>query len=88
MTTQIVFNIDRKIKARAMERAKREGIPFASVLKLAAKAFAEGRLSVDVIDAIDPRRMKMLERHSRLLDVGKGRRLGTMKAFRSYIRSL
>ena len=43
MTTQIVFNIDPKIKAKAMKRAKAEGIPFAAVLKLAAEAFAEGK---------------------------------------------
>ena len=46
MTTQVVFNIDPKIKAKAMSRAKREGVPFASVLKMAAKAYAEGETSV------------------------------------------
>ncbi len=46
MTTQVVFKIDPKIKARAMERARQEGVPFASVLKLATRAFAEGRFSV------------------------------------------
>ena len=48
MTTQIVFNIDPKIKAKAMKRAKAEGIPFAVVLKLAAEAFAEGKLNVGI----------------------------------------
>ena len=48
MTTQIVFTIDPKVKARAMKRAKQAGVPFASVLKLATKAFAEGRFSVDI----------------------------------------
>lgn len=48
MTTQVVFNIDPKIKAKAMKRAKREGIPFASVLRLVAKAYTEGRFSIDV----------------------------------------
>ena len=48
MTTQIVFTIDPKVKVQAMKRAKRAGVPFASVLKLATKAFAEGRFSVDI----------------------------------------
>ena len=48
MTTQIVFTIDPKVKAQAMKRAKQAGVPFASVLKLATKAFAEGRFSVDI----------------------------------------
>ena len=48
MTTQVVFNIDPKIKARAMKRAKSAGVPFASVLKFATKAFADGRLTLDI----------------------------------------
>ncbi len=48
MTTQIVFTIDPKVKMQAMKRAKQAGVPFASVLKLATKAFAEGRFSVDI----------------------------------------
>ena len=48
MTTQVVFNIDPKIKAKAMKRAKKEGVPFASVLKFAAKAFAEGKFDVGI----------------------------------------
>ena len=48
MTTQVVFNVDKKIKDKAMKRAKSEGVPFASVLKFATKAFADGRLTVDI----------------------------------------
>ena len=48
MATQIVFNIDPKVKARAMKRAKSEGVPFASVLKFATKAFADGRLTLHI----------------------------------------
>ena len=48
MTTQVVFNVDKVIKAQAMRRAKNEGIPFSAVLKFATKAFAEGNLSLSV----------------------------------------
>ena len=48
MTTQVVFKVDPKVKAKAMKRARKEGIPFAVVLKLLSRAFAEGRLSIDV----------------------------------------
>ena len=41
--------MDTKIKRRAMARAKKEGVPFASVLKCAAKAFAEGELSFGIV---------------------------------------
>lgn len=48
MTTQVVFRIDPKIKEKAMKRAKKDGVPFAVVLKMLSRAFAEGRISVDV----------------------------------------
>ncbi len=88
MTTQVVFNIDPKIKARAMRRAKRDGVPFASVLKFATKAFAEGRFSIDIVEDIRPEKLKLLERASRDLDQGKGMRFNSMEAFRKHIRSL
>lgn len=49
MVTQIVFNIDPKIKAKAMKRAKREGVPFASFLKMATEAFAEGTYGMGIV---------------------------------------
>ncbi len=46
MTTQVVFKVDPIVKSQAMRRAKREGIPFASVLKMATRAYAEGKFTV------------------------------------------
>ncbi|MDO8552306.1 MAG: hypothetical protein Q7S01_02115 [bacterium] len=88
MTTQVVFNIDSKVKARAMERAKREGIPFASVLKLATKAFAEGQFSIGIVDEILPQKMRLLERESKLLDKGKGRRFSSVKDALAFVEHL
>jgi antitoxin component of RelBE/YafQ-DinJ toxin-antitoxin module len=50
MTTQVVFNIDAKIKAKAMKRAKHIGIPFASYLRQAAEDFAEGRMGMAIVE--------------------------------------
>lgn len=50
MTTQIVFNIDPKIKAKAMKRAKAVGIPFASYLRQAAEDFAEGKRGMAIVE--------------------------------------
>ena len=49
MTSQVVFTVDSKIKAKAMRRAKREGVPFAAVLKLATKAYAEGTSHIEMV---------------------------------------
>lgn len=49
MNTQVIFKIDKKLKKQAMNRAEDEGIAFASVLKLATKAFAEGYLTLGLV---------------------------------------
>jgi hypothetical protein len=88
MTTQIVFKVDAGIKAKAMKRAHREGIPFASVLKMATKAFAEGHFSVGIIDEVMENRLAILERESKRIDTGKGKRFASMNAFRAHVRAL
>ena len=85
----VIFNIDPKIKVRAMKRAKEQGVPFASVLKSATKAFAEGRFSMELVEEdIRPEKLRLLERQSRLLDQGKGRRFSSAKEATEYIESL
>ncbi|EKD94246.1 MAG: hypothetical protein ACD_26C00151G0003 [uncultured bacterium] len=49
MTTQVIFKIDKKLKDKAMAKAQHEGIAFASILKLATKAFVDGDLSLGLI---------------------------------------
>ena len=88
MTTQIVFNIDPKIKAQAMKRAKREGVPFSAVLKMATKAFADGDLSMELTEEIRPEKLKRYERQSRLADQGKGREFVSAREAIAYIDSL
>jgi len=73
MTTQVVFKVDSKVKAKAMKRARKEGIPFAVVLKLLSRAFAEGRLSVDVTrpERFNARTKKELKTALRDIEQGK-----------------
>lgn len=73
--TQIVFKVDKKIKERAMKRAKREGIPFAAVLKLATKAFAEGHLSVGIAREERFNAKTARELRAALKDIEKGKNL-------------
>ncbi|MDO8548422.1 MAG: hypothetical protein Q7R71_02005 [bacterium] len=74
MTSQVVFNIDSKIKAKAMKRAKRAGIPFASYLRQAAEDFAEGKRGMAIVEE------KFNEKTARelraaLRDIEKGKNL-------------
>ena len=49
MTTQVIFKIDKKLKDRAMKKAQDAGMPFASVLKLATKAYVDGLFDVGIV---------------------------------------
>ncbi len=63
MTTQIVFNIDPTIKAKAMKRAKHLGVPFASVLKMATRAFADGKFNIEMVpeEKFNPKTRRQIE---------------------------
>lgn len=52
MSTKVIFNIDKKVKEAAMRKAKRRGTTLTSVLNHAARAYAEDRLEVDVLDEV------------------------------------
>jgi hypothetical protein len=82
MTTQIVFNIDPKVKAKAMQRARREGVPFASVLKMAAKAFADGTFNIEMVpeEKFNPATRRII--NAALRDIKKGKNLVAFKGQR------
>ncbi|MEX2341240.1 MAG: hypothetical protein WD605_02880 [Candidatus Paceibacterota bacterium] len=50
MNTQIIFKVDSKIKAKAMKRAKQEGVPFSSFLKMATEKYAAGELGIGIVN--------------------------------------
>jgi antitoxin component of RelBE/YafQ-DinJ toxin-antitoxin module len=52
MTTKVIFNIDKKVKERAQKKARQQGLTLSSVLNLAANAYANNRLEVDVLGEI------------------------------------
>lgn len=88
MTSQVIFKIDTKIKEKAMKRAKAGGVPFASFLKMATEKYAEGELGIELVMEVLPQKMKLLERESRLLDKGKGRRFASLKDAQAFIDKL
>ena len=75
MTTQVVFRIDKKVKDKAMKRAKIAGVPLASYFKAAARALADGRANMDIVfderlNAKTRRELKAIHR-----DIQEGRNL-------------
>ena len=73
MTTQVIFNIDTHLKARAMQKARREGIPFSSVLNFATKAYVDDTLNISLVqeERLNTKTRRMLDRELREIKEGK-----------------
>jgi hypothetical protein len=78
MTSQVVFNIDAKVKAKAMKRAKLVGIPFASYLRRAAEDFAEGKSGMEIVHEV-PNAKTARELLKASSDFKKGKNIVTFK---------
>lgn len=91
MTTQVIFKIDKKLKDKAMRKAQNQGLPLASVLKLATKAFVEGRLNVDLVGGEKFNPAARREIGEALEDIAAGKnlspRFNSAKASLKYLRS-
>jgi antitoxin component of RelBE/YafQ-DinJ toxin-antitoxin module len=79
MTTQVVFKIDPKVKAKAMKRAKHIGIPFASYLRQAAEDFAEGKSGMGIVREEKFNAKSAKELRAALRDIEKGKNLVKFK---------
>lgn len=75
MTNKMIFNVDSKIKERAMKQAQRDGVPFSTVLKLATKAYAEGKLLLSISDVPSFNEATRKEIEQALGDIKRGRNL-------------
>jgi len=92
MASQVIFKIDEKLKERAMKKARKEGIAFASVLKLATKAYVDGALQVQLVaqPKLNAKTRRELLRISQ--DIRQGKNLspsfGNAKDAIAYLKSL
>jgi len=75
MTNKMIFNVDSKVKERAMRQAFQDGVPFSVVLKLATKAYAEGKLRLTISDVPSFNETTRKEIKQALNDIKKGKNL-------------
>ena len=52
-TSQVIVNVDSKLKSQAMKKAKAQGLPFSSVLNFAIRAFVDGDIEVGLVDGLN-----------------------------------
>lgn len=75
MVTQVIFKIDKKLKDKAMAKAQNEGIAFASVLKLATKAFVDGYLTLGLVGSEKFNAIAGREIKGALKDISQGKNI-------------
>jgi hypothetical protein len=75
MNTQVIFNLDKKLKDLAMKKAQNQGLSFGVILKLATKAFVDGDLNVGLIskEEFNPSTRRGIEKA--LKDIKDGKNL-------------
>ena len=77
MNTQVIFNLDKKLKDQAMKKAQGQGLPFGAILKLATKAYVEGTLDVGFVsnEEFNPPTRKSIDKA--LKDIKEGKNLSS-----------
>lgn len=50
MNTKVIFNIDKKLKVKAMQKAGRQGLTLSSVLNLATQAYVDDRITLTAFE--------------------------------------
>ncbi len=73
MNTQVIFNLDKKLKEQAMKKAQSQGLSFGVILKLATKAFVDGDFNVGLIskEEFNPVTRKSVEKALKDIKEGK-----------------
>jgi antitoxin component of RelBE/YafQ-DinJ toxin-antitoxin module len=73
MTSQVIFKVDKKLKDKAMKKARQQGIPLASVLKTMMQKYAEDSFDVrlEVRPRLNAKTRRELEKISKDIDEGK-----------------
>ena len=66
---QVIFKLDKKLKEKAMKKAKRNGTTFSHVLKEATQAYVENEFSIGL--KYSPRLIRAIRESER--DVKEGR---------------
>ena len=87
MTSQVIVNVESRLKSQAMKKARDQGMPFSSVLNLAIRAFVEGRLNVGLVGNLNHSTSNEVSKA--IKDIAKGKnmspRLSSIAQVRAYL---
>ncbi len=91
MTSPVIINMDSRLKMKAMKKAKKNGLPFSSVIKFAVKAYVEDRFNVDFVDNEEKFNAKTRKELDEIMrDIKRGKNLSpafsTIEEVRAYLK--
>lgn len=75
MTTQVIFNIDKKLKQQAMKKAQGEGMALSYILQSATKAYVKGVLGLELVKQPEFNAKTRRELDKALKDIKEGKNL-------------
>lgn len=70
-TSQVIFNVDSKLKNLAMKKAKSQGLPFSSVLKFVIQRYVQGQFEVGLVDTLNPKALRSMIKAEKDFAMGK-----------------
>lgn len=76
MTTQVIFNLDVKLKQKAQKKAKADGLSFSDILQMSTRAYVLGEFEprmVQTEEKFNDKTKRILNR--RLKDLKEGKNL-------------
>lgn len=71
MTTKVIFNVNPKVKAKAMANAKKQGITISDYLNFALVEFAEGERRVGIVETLNKKTHREVMQAHRDYKAGK-----------------
>ena len=93
MTTQVIFKIDKALKAKAQKKAKLDGLSFSDILQMSTRAYVEGKLRPQMVqkeEKFNAKTRKEIEQA--LKDIKAGKNLSptfsSIKEMDNYLDSL
>jgi antitoxin component of RelBE/YafQ-DinJ toxin-antitoxin module len=71
MTSQVIVNIDAKLKNRAMKRAKNDGTTLSAVVKSSVAAYALGEIDFGLKETLNAKTLRQIEKAEKDFENGK-----------------
>lgn len=74
MTTQVIFNLDIKLKEKAQKKAKADGLSFSDILQMSTRAYVQGKFEPQMVqtgEKFNAKTLKELKQISKDIKEGK-----------------